>query len=215
MKTLSTTYAAAGLLGLALATTAVAQQTDFPAERTRTASCDAVNWNKEMLQHHPGLINACQEVVIVEGETWARFAAKFVRVRPDGNVIFSMLDRRDRSIEELMVVPTEGQVAYINDRPTPLRELRTSDSISLYVPEGRYGFATRPGVPPEQLARVVDPEPETITAAAAPATTNVLVAQRDTRPPVLPATASSLPWLAVAGVLSLLGGVVLTLRRWS
>jgi len=41
-----------------------------------------------------------------------------------------------------------------------------------------------------------------------------IVAQRDTGPSMLPATASSLPWLAFAGFLSLLGGMTLTLRRW-
>lgn len=215
MKKLNYTILTAALLGLALASSAAAQQTqdNFPRERTQAGTCADVDWNKDMLKMHPGLISACQEVVMVEGGTWARFAAKFVRVRPNGDVIFSVRDKRDRSIEEVVLVPTSGQVAYIEDRATPFRQLRTTDKISLYVPEGQYGFATRPGVPQEQLARIVDPEPT--PAKSTTVNNDRMVAQRDTTPRVLPATASSLPWLALTGLLSLLGGMVLTLRRWS
>lgn len=215
MKKLNTTGLTAALLGLALATSAAAQQTqdNFPRESTQAGSCADVDWNKDMLKMHPGLINACQEVVVVEGETWARFAAKFVRVNPNGNVIFSVRDKRDRSIEDVVLVPTSGQVAYIEDRPTPFGQLRTTDKISLYVPEGQYGFATQPGVPKEQLARVVDdPAPATYTNDRS----DRMVAQRDATPRrALPATASPQSWLALTGLLSLLGGMVLTSRRWS
>jgi hypothetical protein len=41
-----------------------------------------------------------------------------------------------------------------------------------------------------------------------------MLAQRDTNREVLPTTAGPLPWLALVGLLSLLGGLGLTLRRW-
>jgi hypothetical protein len=209
------------LLGLALASTAVAQQLqeDFPAKRTSAVSCADVNWNKDMLLNHPSLVDACQEVIVVEGETWARFAAKFVRIEPNGDVIFSVRDQNDRSIEEVTLDPTPGQVAYINDRATPFSQLRTTDSISLYVPEGQYGFATQPGVPREQLATVVVPADSTTSRSAAPVvtttTTDRTAAERDSSPAVLPTTAGPLPWLALVGFLSMLGGLGLTLRRWN
>ena len=222
MKKLYVTSMTTALLGLALASTAVAQQLqeDFPAERTRTASCDDVNWNKDMLLYHPSLIDACREVVVVEGETWARFAAKFVRIEPNGNVIFSVRDQSDRSVEEVAMTPAPGQVAYIDDRATPFSQLRTTDSISLYVPEGQYGFATQPGVPREQLATVVVPADSTTSGTATSVTTTTTttdrtVTQRDSSAAVLPTTASPLPWLALLGFLSLLGGLGLTLRRWN
>lgn len=217
MKKYVTTMTAA-VLGFALASSAAAQQQpNFPTERTSGGSCADVDWNKDMLLHHPALIDACQEVIIVEGEIWARFAAKFVRIEPDGDVIFSVLDQRDRSIEEVTLDPTPGQVAYIDDRARPFSELRTTDRISLYVPEGQYGFATRPA-PQEELATVVVPADSTSTAAtkAPVVTSESAVAQRDTRPAVLPTTAGPLPWLALVGFLSMLGGLGLTLsRRWN
>lgn len=218
MKKLYVTTVTTALLGLALASTAVAQplQQDFPAERTRTATCDDVTWNKDLLLHHPSLINACQEVVFVEGESWARFAAKFVRIEPNGNVIFSVRDRNDRSIEEVTLDPLPGQVAYIDDRATPFSSLRTTDSINLYVPEGQYGFSTQPGVPREQLATVIVPARSSSGApVVTTTTTDRTVAQRDTSRTMLPTTAGPLPWLALVGFLSLLGGLGLTLRRWN
>jgi len=212
MNHLNVTVMTAGLLGLALATSAVAQegQQDFPREGTSAVSCENVSWNENMLRNHPRLIEACKEVVEVDGQSWARFDAKFVEIERDGDVVFSVRDRRDRSVEEVTLKPASGQVAYINDRATPFRQLRTTDLINLYVPEGEYGFMTQPGAPREQMASVA-PRP-----AAAPATTERTVAQRETttRPAVLPATASSMPWFALMGFLSLFAGMILTMRRW-
>jgi hypothetical protein len=209
MNKLSVIILSTGLLGFALATSAVAQEAQFdaPSERTLTASCEAVDWNNSMLDNHPRLIDACQEVIMIDGESWARFDARFKELQRDGHVVFNVLDRRDRRVEEVKFMPSAGQVAYISDRATPFSQLRSTDAISLYVPEGQYGFATQPGVPPEQIAKVVPP------ARPAPVVTERAVARATPRPTVLPATASPLSWLALAGFLSLFAGLILTLRR--
>ena len=204
---------ATAMLGVAMAGVASGQDEAFPKERSQPMSCEAVKWNAEMLRVHPTLIDACREVVVVDGQTWARFDAKFVRVEPDGEVVFSVSEPGDRAIEQVRLMPAEGQVAYINDRATPFRQLRTTDSISLYVPEGQYGFATKPGVPREQLAVVVPATTKPV--AQAPATATPMVAQQRTLPDVLPTTAGPLPLVALGGLLSLLGGLGLTLRRRS
>lgn len=211
MKKLYVMSMTAVLLGLSLASTAVAQQLqeELTDARTATASCNDIDWNADMLAHHPMLIKACQEVVLVEDESWARFAARFVRVESNGDVTFSVRDNRDRIVEEVTLDPTPGQVAYIDGRATAFNRLSTTDRISLYVPEGQYGFATQPA-PQEPLAVVV------VEPARAPVVvSDRTVAQRDTRPAVLPTTAGPLPWFALAGFMSLLGGLGLTLRRRS
>lgn len=218
MKSLNISMMTAALLGLALASSAAAQQQDnFPTERRSAGSCADVDWNEEMLQHHPSLIDACQEVISVEGEPWARFKAKFVQIDRDGNVIFSVQDQRDRPVEEVTLVPTPGQVAYIDDRAAPFSSLRTTDSISLYMPEGQYGFATQPGIPREQLAAVVvtDDSASTVATEAPVVTSANTVVQRDSRPAILPATAGFLPLLGLAGLLAMLAGLGLTLLRRS
>lgn len=194
-------------MGISVAATTFAAETrdQFPTERTQLASCADVKWNTQMRQDHPALIDACQEVVSVDGENWARFEASFVRIEDDGNAVFSVRDRRDRSVEEVTLETTPGQVAYMDGRETPFRELRSTDRVNLYVPEGEYGFATQPGAPRTQVAAVVP--------RRAP-TQPVMVAQRDPMPATLPATAGPLPWVALGGLLSLLGGFgLMTLRR--
>jgi hypothetical protein len=201
------TTALLGLMALAAAAGVQAEERQrFPAERSQLATCAEIEWNQEMLNQHPGLIHACQEVVVAGGQNWARFAANFVRVEPDGTVLFSVRDSRDRSVEEVRMMPTPGQVAYIDNRATPFRQLRSNDLVNLYVPEGRYGFATQPGVPEEQVATAAP-----VRATPAPAA-QPTVAQR-TLPAELPRTASFLPWTALTGGFALLGGLSLMLLR--
>lgn len=211
MKNLNFVCATAMLLGVAIAGAAGAQEQQFPAERSQPKTCDAIKWNADMLRAHPGLIDACREVIVTDSGTWARFQAKFVRVEPDGLVIFSVRDRTDRSLEQVRLMPAAGQVAYLDDRPVPFRQLRTTDSVNLYVPEGQYGFATRPAGPPEKLAVVV-PAATTPTATA-PVAQPPMMAQQASLPAALPKTAGPLPWVALGGLLSLLTGLGLTLRR--
>ena len=201
---------AAMVLSASLLGVAGAQQEQFPREREQAKSCAEVDWNKEMTINHPGLIEACHEVVTAGGRDWARFEAKLVGVEPDGKVSFSIRDRRDRQIEEVTLQPAVGQVAYIDDRATPFSQLRRDQLVNLYVPEGQYGFVTQPGAPLEQVAVVTAPAPARATATA-PGTTRV--AAVEPRPARLPATAGPLPWFALGGFISLLGAVGVRLSR--
>ncbi len=220
MNHLKAICAGSVLLGLVLgsATTAAQQQQQFPSQRDQPQDCRDINWNDEMRRNHSALIDACKEVVTAGDRTWARFEARFVRVEQDGEVIFSVRDQRDRSIEEVRLRPNPNQVAYINDRPTPFRQLRSSDTVNLYVPEGGYGFATEPG---GELASVERDREATADRDRQDRDTGTQVAQRDQqrdqqrgqRSDQLPRTASALPWFALGGILSLLGGLSLALRR--
>jgi hypothetical protein len=206
MRRLSAITLAASVLGFALATLAMAQETqeDFPRQTTSEKTCPDVDWNSHVLEQHPRLIEACREVVEVDGHAWARFHAKFQRVQEDGKVVFAVHDRRDRAVEDVILTPTSGQVAHIDGRETRFQDLSTEQAISLYMPEGQYGFATQAGAPRSQLATVT---------ARAPSSNQGPTAQRASRSGALPSTTSSLPWLSVLGFLALLGGLALTLRR--
>jgi LPXTG-motif cell wall-anchored protein len=193
------------LCSLVLTGTVQAQQQNFPNERTRLDSCSDFKWNNDMLREHPRVVDACQEVVLAGGNNWARLSARYVEVLNDGSVVFNIQDRRGRFVEKVAIQPRPGQVAYINDRATPFQRLRSSDEINLYSPEGRYGFGTQPGVPLEELAAVT------------PTATRVEQQQvaLQEQPAMLPQTASQVPFLALAGLLSLLGGLGLSLARRS
>ncbi len=221
MKSIHTTRFALTLLALGLSAGAIAQQPtsdQFPAERARPSTCEAFAWSEQMLQEYPRVVDACQEVVTVDGQTFARLNAQFVRVQPDGVVSFTVRDRGDRFVDELTMQPAQGQMAYINDEPTEFRNLRTTDAISLYAAENEYGFATQPRGPREQRAQLRTVAPQQLAQTTQPATpvydSRTAVAQRDEPAPrMLPQTAGSLPWVALAGMLSLLGGLGFAIQR--
>jgi hypothetical protein len=211
MKSTRKIQISATILSVAIASVAFAQRpTDFPDEQVKKTSCTDFNWNADMAREHPRMVSACQEVVVVNGVNWARLAASFTRVNGDGAVNFEIRDQRNRFVEDVTLEPRVGQVAYINDRPTAFDHLRTTDSINLYVPEGQYGYATRPGVAAEEVAMAAPTQ-----AMPLPADTNQQQALADNSAPpaMLPQTASDVPLLALGGLLSLFGGLVLTLRR--
>jgi hypothetical protein len=221
MKTTTATRFTLCLLGLAIASAVSAQTpaTDFPAERTKPATCEDFGWNADMTRDHPRVIDACQEVVQAEGVTWARLDARFVKVKGDDTVVFSIRDKRDRLVDEVTMEPAPGQVAYINDRATEFDKLTTTDAINLYVPEGEYGYATQP-VPTQRFVRVVPvvavdppaaPAVEEEVVAAPPQ--EEMVADNEPAPAMLPKTAGMLPWALFAGGLLLFAAFSLRLQR--
>ena len=201
-------------LSVSLLGVAGAQQESFPRTGEQATSCNEVDWNRDMTRNHPRLIEACREVVTARGEEWARFEAQFMRVESDGTVSFSVRDSRDRQVEEVTVQLAQGQVAYIDGRPTPFSELRRDQRVNLYVPEGQYGFVTQPGESSDQMAEMRAPTTERASETRV-ATAQQPQQRRDSRADRLPATAGLLPWFAVGGLLSLLGagGLRLTRRR--
>ncbi|MGA9333166.1 MAG: hypothetical protein WBV39_02695 [Rudaea sp.] len=212
MKSTRKIQISATILSLAIAGVVFAQQpTNFPDEQVHKASCTDFNWNADMAREHPRVVKACQEVVVVNGVNWARLAANFTRVDNDGTVNFNIHDQHNRYVEAVTIEPRAGQVAYINDRPTAFDHLHTTDSINLYVPEGQYGYATRPGVSEDEVAMAA-PTPAT-PPPPADADTQTALADNSAPPEMLPQTASDIPLLALGGLLSLFGGLVLTLRR--
>ncbi|MEX0899379.1 MAG: LPXTG cell wall anchor domain-containing protein [Gammaproteobacteria bacterium] len=212
----------ATLVGLACAGAVVAQQLpveELPPERTRPATCNEVEWSDELKAAYPNIVDACQEAVVVDGKTWARFSASFEEVEEDGEVRFQIRNRYSGNLGDVTIEPAPGQVAYINERRTPFDQLTRGQRVNLYVPEGHYGFASLPGAPMNQVAGVSsdgDPGARSSMYAQAGSGSSQRSASPDDADPVLaqlPATAGPLPWLAIGGALSLLGGIGVGLRR--
>jgi len=195
------------LIGAICASAAGAQQrTDagnLPEPRVQSASCAEVAWNTDLLAQYPRIGEGCHEVVIAEGTKWARFEADLVRSNRDGSVTLEFKDRQGRSMEELTLMPASEQRVSIDGRTYRFSELTRGQELNLYVPEGIFAVGSTPGAPTEQLAQIVR-EPAPVAQ----------VAQADRAPArTLPSTAGPLPLLVLAGLMSLLGGLGLTIRR--
>lgn len=77
--------------------------TDNP--RISRASCAEVVWEKELLARYPRIADACQEVVVSEGDKWPRFTGEFLRIDRDGSVQTTIDDRQGRTLGELALMP--------------------------------------------------------------------------------------------------------------
>lgn len=209
------TGTAALLIGcMFAATSAFAQEGtasgDMPKPKAQKASCDVVNWrtgwDQELLSRFPNMEQGCHEVVIVDGKKWIRFEADFVRRNSNGSVVSDFQSPRGRSIGQLTLKPAPEQRVLLDGREYRFSELSKGQSLNFYVPEGTLAFATTPDAPAERVAEVVVEEPVRMAEVDETRTTQ--------RPDRLPQTAGPLPLVATGGVLFLMAGLGLGIRRW-
>jgi hypothetical protein len=211
----------AALVGLICAGTTGAQQqldtSNLPRARVQAASCTDVNWAKDLVAVYPRVADGCQQVVLVDGVKWARFDADFVRAdNRSSTVTLNFKNRQGIPMGGLALKPATEQRVLIDGRAYRFSELTRGQRLNVYIPEGMFALAVEPGAPPEQLAQIVQ---EPITPAPANPAQAGLLAQTDPTPARattaqrLPATAGPLPLFALAGLVSLLGGLGLTIRR--
>ncbi len=212
------------LAGLFLSTGSFAQQAldtnQLTPPEMHRAECTDVVWNLDLVKQFPRIVDGCREVVIVNGEKWARFEADFVRSNSDGSFTSRFQDTHDRSLGNLTLMPTRDQRVTLDGRKYRFSELRPRQTLNLYIPEGVYGFAAEPTEPSQPYVQVMRYE-ETPEAAVSTETQRepVQLAQLEPRQATprdrLPDTAGPLPLIALGAALSLLGGAGLTLRRRS
>jgi hypothetical protein len=198
---------AATLIGLICMSAAGAQQLDtrsLAEPSVQAASCSEVDWAQDMLTLYPRIAEGCQQVVISEGKKWARFDAEFLRSdNRAGTVTLDFKNRQGRSIGVVTLKPAAEQRVLIGGQRYEFSDLTRGQRLNLYVPERMFAVAVEPGAPVEQLAQIVSAPVQLAQADPAPAT----AAQR------LPNTAGPLPLFALAGLVSLLAGLSLTIRR--
>jgi hypothetical protein len=206
------TAALIGALCLSAAGAQPLDTRDLPTSSVAAASCAEVTWDEEMLALYPRIAEGCQEVVISNDARWARFAAEYVRSDRDGLVTLDFKDREGLLLEQVTVTPAPEQRVRIDGRPYRFSELTRGQPLNVYVPESIFAVAVEPGAPPEQLAQIVRDPIRLAQAEPAPQ-----LAQADRVPaqpePRLPSTAGPLPLLLIAGVMSALAGLGLTIRR--
>lgn len=201
---------AALLLSLAWTGNTIAQQDaqEMPGPEVDRASCEDVDWHQDLLRDYPWVVAACQEAVVVDGQKWARFEAEFQELHRDGAITSDFRNDSGRSLGSVRLMPGPDQRVLLDGRPYRFSELQSGQTLNFYVPDDIYAFTTVPGAPVSERAQVVEPEvveERRQLAQAEPATTS--------RPESLPATAGPLPIVALGGLLSLLGGMTLTMRR--
>ena len=196
---METTRLALVIGGLLLASAAGAQDLDVEALATtdqNAASCAAVQWDARLLAEYPRVAQACHEVIVSDGQKWARFETELVSVNRSGAVKSNFKDRDDNYMGAITITPAHDQTVEIDGTQYEFSALRPGQMLNVYVPEGMYAFSMAPGAPPAEVVEIVDE----------PAPADPVIAR-------LPSTAGPLPWLALGGLVSLLGGIGFAIRR--
>jgi hypothetical protein len=203
---------AAMLLSLAWTGSSLAQERApaMPAPELDRVSCDEVDWHRDMLREYPWVVEACHEAIVIDGQKWARFQADFQQFNRDGTITSDFKSDRGRSLGTVTLKPGPDQRVLLDGNPTQFSDLRRGQVLNFYAPEGMYAFTTQPGAPrTEQVEIVRRQDIQTERQLAEPERDRTTTTRRDT----LPATAGPLPIIALGGLLSLLGGFTLTMRR--
>ena len=218
------TALAAALLGCLAAGPSLAQQQldtrNLGAAGIGAADCAEVAWNRELLVQYPRIAEGCQEVIISNGEKWARFEANLVRADRDGSVTLEFNDRQGRSMDELTLMPAADQRVRVDGREYEFAQLTRGQLLNFYVPEGIFAVAVEPGAPAERRAAIMSPGALLAQAESPAPGANLQPPRADALAPraapiarQLPSTAGPLPFILLAGLISLLGGLGLTITR--
>ena len=200
------------LLGMVWTGSLVAQDraSSMPSPESDRVSCSEIDWHRDMLRDYPWVAEACHEAVVVDGKKWARFEAEFQRLNRDGTIESEFKNDRGRSLGSVSLQPGPDQRVQLDGRATRFSDLRRGQVLNFYAPEGEFSFTTEPGASDQiQIARQRDDQRRDDRQLGQ---ADERRADRD-RQDRLPATAGPLPIIALGGLLSLLGGFTLTMRR--
>lgn len=189
---------------------------NLPEPSIDTAPCADVIWNTDLISKYPRISRGCREVVLVNGQKWARFEADFVQNNSDGSFTSEFMDTHDRSLGNVTLIPTAEQRVTLDGRKYKFTELTRDQKLNFYIPEGVYGFASEPDAPSGQYAQIVRFDDDAATSVELePKPERMAQVNPEPEPslPRLPDTAGPLPLLALGGLLSLLGAAGLGIRR--
>ena len=193
---------AALTVAVGLVTTAAFGQNRVERAFSATGTeCDDVTWSEESLEQYPNIARACRAVMQRDGKYYVRFEGEVQRVGDRGRQV--TIDFRDG--DTLTLTPPEDMMVTINNRETPVRNLRPGDDLTFFVPQDQLAasfFAGQPETGQERVIEITPVEEERPLAAAA---------QPERQ---LPRTASPLPLIGAAGFgLLALGAGLTTARR--
>lgn len=179
-------------------------QTDVDRSFTVTAkNCDGIQWSAEALEAYPNIASACQAVEERNGKAYVKFEGSVARTANRGREV--TVNFRDGG--DLTLTPPAGATVYLDDRKTPVADLRRGDQLTFYVPEDRLGahFYADNQSPVTTMEYVIIPIVLTDEPMASKS--------REQLAANLPATASSLPLLALSGLLMLAFAASLRIYR--
>lgn len=121
----------------------VAVQADEPKGESLSCVKD-IQFSHEFLERYPNAAPACREVKVKDGEKWARFDTKVKKVSK-GQVTVDVLNVRGDALATVTIAPPADATLNMEGKAKKYSSLRAGDSLSLWMPENRFGFYSDAG----------------------------------------------------------------------
>jgi hypothetical protein len=102
-----------------------------------------ITYDAKFLQQYRNAPAACREVVIRNGQKWARFEANVVKVKGD-NVTANVLDAYNNTIATVTFKASPDARVTVDGSATKYSSLQSSQSLTFCVPDSVEGFYAAP-----------------------------------------------------------------------
>ena len=101
-------------------------------------TCDDIDWNPQILERFKGIQDACREIVVRDGKSYARFEVTLISAEKDGNVLVNMRMRDGSMVEGAFYAPADFRVNSASGQTTfQVKELSRGDVLDVLIPASR------------------------------------------------------------------------------
>lgn len=114
------------------------------ADEPKLSCLKDFTYSQDFLHRHPKAGAVCREVILKDGQKWARFDARVIKLK-DNQVTVNFIDSADRPIETLTFSAPPDARVLVNGQQMTYSALGEGDPLSFWVPESRAGFYAAPG----------------------------------------------------------------------
>ena len=109
-----------------------------PMAQAGDNTCEDIDWNSQILERFQGIKQACREVVVRDGKTYARFEVTLISSQEDGNVLVAMRMRDGSRVEGTFFAPADFRVNSASGKTTfQINELSEGDILDVLIPTSR------------------------------------------------------------------------------
>lgn len=106
-----------------------------PAFAEDVVGCDDVNWTQQIMLQFDGIEEACQEVVVRDGNYYVRFEVKFQRATADHDMYVLMKLQDGTRVERVFPAPQDFHVLSSSGKTDfNIHELAKGDVLDVYIP---------------------------------------------------------------------------------
>jgi LPXTG-motif cell wall-anchored protein len=180
---------------IACASLATAQTSVDRSFKPVSKDCGGIEWSERALTTYPTIASACQGVEERNGKTYVKFSGKLNRNVNRGEQL--VVDFKGGG--QVTLTPPPETNLYVNGQRTPVSQLEKGAELNFYVAEDRLAA---------QFTPTAEPEIQTTRMVIVP-----IVVREERMAASLPSTAGEWPLAALAGMLALSFGGLLSLYR--